>query len=39
MLLLEMNTPAVIKGKGSALLKEKVKANEVMYVDGLNITC
>jgi hypothetical protein len=29
------DTPAVIKGKGSALLKENVKANEVMYVDGL----
>ena len=26
---------AVIKGKGSALLKEKVKAGNVMYVDGL----
>ena len=29
------DTPAVIKGKGSALLKENVKANEVKYVDGL----
>ena len=29
------DTPAVIKGKGSVFLKEKVKANEVMYVDGL----
>jgi len=29
------DTPAVIKGKGSILLKEKVKARNVMYVDGL----
>jgi len=29
------DTPAVIKGKGSVFLKEKVKANDVMYVDGL----
>ena len=29
------DTPAVIKGKGSVFLKEKVKANEVMYLDGL----
>ena len=29
------DTPATIKGKGSVFLKEKVKANEVMYVDGL----
>ena len=29
------DTPAVIKGKGSVFLKEKVKANNVMYVDGL----
>ena len=29
------DTPAVIKGKGSVFLKEKVKANEYMYVDGL----
>ena len=29
------DTPAVIKGKGSIFLKEKVKANNVMYVDGL----
>jgi hypothetical protein len=29
------DTPSVIKGKGSTLLKENVKANEVMYVDGL----
>jgi hypothetical protein len=29
------DTPAVIKGKGSVLLKEKVKAGNVMYVDGL----
>ena len=28
-------TLAVIKGKGSVLLKEKVKAGNVMYVDGL----
>ena len=28
-------TPAIIKGKGSILLKEKVKAKNVMYVDGL----
>eukprot|EP00253_Pinus_taeda_P005591 PITA_05591 len=29
------DTPALIKGKGSVLLKEKVKARNVMYVDGL----
>jgi len=29
------DTPAIIKGKGSVLLKEKVKAWNVMYVDGL----
>eukprot|EP00253_Pinus_taeda_P021180 PITA_21180 len=29
------DTPAVIKGKGSILLKEKVKARNVMYVNGL----
>lgn len=29
------DTPALIKGKGSMLLKEKVKAGNVMYVDGL----
>jgi len=29
------NTQAVIKGKGSIYLKEKVKAGNVMYVDGL----
>ena len=29
------DTPTVIKGKGSIFLKEKVKANNVMYVDGL----
>jgi hypothetical protein len=29
------DTPTVIKGKGFALLKENVKANDVMYVDGL----
>jgi len=29
------DTPAVIKGKGSVFLKEKVKARNVMYVDGL----
>ena len=29
------DTPAFIKGKGSVLLKEKVKAGNVMYVDGL----
>ena len=28
-------TPAVIKGKGSIFLKEKVKAGNFMYVDGL----
>jgi len=28
-------TSAFIKGKGSILLKEKVKAGNVMYVDGL----
>lgn len=29
------NTPAIIKGKGFVFLKEKVKAGNVMYVDGL----
>jgi len=29
------DTPALIKGKGSVLLKEKVKDGNVMYVDGL----
>ena len=29
------DTPAIIKGKGSVFLKEKVKAKDVMYVDGL----
>ena len=29
------DTPVVIKGKSSILLKEKVKAGNVMYVDGL----
>ena len=29
------DTPAVIKGKGSVFLREKVKARNVMYVDGL----
>jgi len=29
------DTPTVIKGKGSIFLKEKVKAGNVMYVDGL----
>ena len=29
------DTPALIKGKGSVLLKEKVKARNFMYVDGL----
>ena len=29
------DTPVVIKGKGFVFLKENVKANEVMYVDGL----
>eukprot|EP00253_Pinus_taeda_P029320 PITA_29320 len=29
------DTPAVIKGKGFILLKEKVKPGNVMYVDGL----
>eukprot|EP00253_Pinus_taeda_P009081 PITA_09081 len=29
------DTPALIKGKGSARLKNKVKAGNVMYVDGL----
>ena len=29
------DTPAVIKGKGSVFLKEKVKANNFIYVDGL----
>eukprot|EP00253_Pinus_taeda_P034859 PITA_34859 len=29
------DTPALIKGKGSVLLKEKIKARNVMYVDGL----
>ena len=30
------DTPTVIKGKGSVYRKEKVKAGNVMYVDGLN---
>ena len=29
------DTPTFIKGKGSVQLKEKVKAGNVMYVDGL----
>eukprot|EP00253_Pinus_taeda_P030327 PITA_30327 len=29
------DTPAVIKGKGTVQLKEKVKAGNVLYVDGL----
>ena len=29
------DTPALIKGKDFVLLKEKVKAGNVMYVDGL----
>ena len=29
------DTPTIIKGKESMFLKEKVKANDVMYVDGL----
>eukprot|EP00253_Pinus_taeda_P034715 PITA_34715 len=29
------DTPAIIKGKGFVFLKEKVKAGNVMYVDGL----
>eukprot|EP00253_Pinus_taeda_P004986 PITA_04986 len=29
------DTPTVIKGKGTAQLKEKVKAGNVLYVDGL----
>ena len=29
------DTPTIIKGKGSIFLKEKVKARNVMYVDGL----
>ena len=29
------DTPAAIKGKGIAQLKEKVKAGNVLYVDGL----
>ena len=29
------DTPATIKGKGTAQLKEKVKAGNVLYVDGL----
>ena len=29
------DTPAVIKGKGSIFLKEKVEDGSVMYVDGL----
>ena len=29
------DTPVLIKGKGSVLLKENVKARNVMYVDGL----
>jgi len=28
------DTPAVIKGKGFVFLKEKIKAGNVMYVDG-----
>ena len=31
------DTPAFIKGKGSVRLKEKVKAGNVMYVDGLKL--
>ena len=30
------DTPAVIKRKGYIFLKEKVKANNVMYVDGVS---
>ena len=30
------DTLAVIKGKGFVFLEEKVKANNFMYVDGLN---
>ena len=35
------DTPAVIKGKGIVQLKEKVKAGNVLYVDGLknNLLC
>ena len=35
------DTPAAIKGKGIAQLKEKVKAGNVLYVDGLkhNLEC
>jgi len=29
------DTPVVIKGKGTVQLKEKVKAGNVLYVDGL----
>ena len=29
------DSPAIIKGKGYVFLKEKVKDNNVMYVDGL----
>jgi len=29
------DTPALIKGKGSIFFKEKIKARNVMYVDGL----
>ena len=29
------DTPAIIKGKGHAYLKEKFKSRNVMYVDGL----
>ena len=29
------DSPAIIKGKGYVFLKEKVKANNVMYVNGL----
>ena len=29
------DTPAVIKGKGSVLLKQNLKARNVMYFDGL----
>jgi len=32
------DTSAIIKGKGYVLLKEKVKARNVMYVDGQSIT-
>ena len=29
------DSPAIIKGKGFVFLKEKFKANNIMYVDGL----